>query len=184
MVELAPFPASTLSQGYSTEREHFWCVTDYRTDSAPPYLVYTVLDVQEQTGVQATVSSVKLNGSECRKKDGSYMPAIHNHPSGMCQPSVADLRTILLRAAPFDGILCSPGSTVWLYANQLALIYDTAPQGVKRQEAKDAGTERVAATLRAGPVPVARQLPGPGSQGCVHRLRLHPRSGALHVSGL
>lgn len=119
--------ADQLAQAHAAHGpERLWCVTAWETRDtvdrhAHPYTLVHVTTIREDTTVTTEAHGVKLdrNAVVCRDSAGRALPTLHSHPGGTCQASPDDHEAMLVRMAPFDGILCGPRAHAWYFAPQM-----------------------------------------------------------------
>lgn len=109
------------------DREVLYCVTSYATRAATANVDMLVVSEvrRDEPGRAHKVADV---GERCLAPDGKPLPTIHTHSDGNCQFSPADLITIAVRNAPFDGVQCGEHHFIWAFAWQVRAIVAAAEQ--------------------------------------------------------
>lgn len=121
IVQLAPIVEGKLALGYDTAREHLWCVTAWERSPRDRFTLITVTEVREEAKA-TTVDRVSISDSDCIGTNRQRLPTIHSHPGGSCQASPFDVETVLVRMAPFDGILCARRIHTWVFSAQMIAV--------------------------------------------------------------
>lgn len=111
--------ADYLAQAHTAHGpERLWCVTVWDTSSHEGATVHTITALRE-TDVPSTATRIPLRGPVCLDVAGKALPTLHSHPGGSCQASPYDVEVMVVRLAPFDGILCGPRAHAWYFAPQM-----------------------------------------------------------------
>jgi proteasome lid subunit RPN8/RPN11 len=124
LVALAPDVASSLRVAYGAvpDREQAWCVRRFFIEPRVDYDLITVLAVAVPDSIETTRSHTEGDGYLCRDAKLMPQPMIHSHPGGSCQASPSDVRTIVMRMARFDAILCGATSLAVFYARDYQAV--------------------------------------------------------------
>lgn len=107
--------ADELAEAYSARGlERLWCITAWDTTRQEGATVHTITALRE-ADVPSTATRIPLRGPVCLDANGRTLPTLHSHPGGSCQASPYDVEAMVVRVAPFDGVLCGPRSHAWYF---------------------------------------------------------------------